>query len=264
MPEPTKSRAAAAEAVKRPAPPATLARFLEEARAFEAPQVRPLRADPRAVQHNVGLGVAAVMEWADHVREHLPHVDLAELRSLPDLALCLAHAAQEAAGDGPEAAELRELLVEAHALRRKLAAAAIALAEAGILGPRDAEKVRGKHGAIDAGADCAALAALFEKRAADVEGKTAITAEELARAAEIGATLRALWKPKGAARKPGADGLSPVEARDRLWTLLVMRHERLWAVGAYVYGQAVDEHVPPLTAPAAGARPKKPAKAEED
>src|SRR5262245_54252072 len=90
MPEPTRNRAPAAEAPKRPAAPATLARFLEEARAFEP--VRPLRADPRVVQHNVGIGVAAVMEWADHVREHLPHVDLGELRSLPDLALCLVHA----------------------------------------------------------------------------------------------------------------------------------------------------------------------------
>ena len=35
-----------------------------------------------------------------------------------------------------------------------------------------------------------------------------------------------------------------------LWTLLVARHERLWAVGAYVYGHAVDAHVPPLHAAA--------------
>lgn len=259
MSEPTRSRAP--EAVKRPAPPATLARFLEEARAFDT--VRPLRADPRVVQHNVGLGVAAVMEWADHVREHLPHVDLDELRSLPDLALCLAHAAQEAAGEGPEAAETRELLVEAHELRRVLLAAARALVEGGVLAPRDLAKVHGEHGAVDAGADCLGLAVVFEKRAADVEGKTPIEEGKVARAAEVGAALRALWKPKGAARKPGAEGVSPVEARDRLWTLLVARHERLWAVGAYVYGHAVDEHVPPLTAKIAGARTKKAAKAEE-
>ena len=263
MPEPPRSRAAAVEAAKKPAPPATLARFLHEARAFDASQVRPLRADPRVVQHNVGLGVASVMEWAEHVREHLPHVDLDELRSLPDLALCLGHAAQEAAGDGPEAAETRELLAEAHELRRVLMAAALALVEAGVLASRDVAKLHGKHGAVDAGADCHALAALFEKRAEDVEGNTPIEADQVARAAEVGAALRTLWKPRAGARKPGASGVSAIEARDRLWTLLVTRHERLWAVGAYVYGHAVDEHVPPLAAPFTGARPKKPAKHEE-
>jgi hypothetical protein len=30
--------------------------------------------------------------------------------------------------------------------------------------------------------------------------------------------------------------------------LLALRHERLWAVGAYIYGHAVDEHVPRLLA----------------
>ncbi|MFT3772427.1 MAG: hypothetical protein QM820_44095 [Minicystis sp.] len=264
MPEPTKSRAPApaGDAAKQPAPPAALARFLADARVFEAEQVVPFRANPRAVQHEVGLGVAAVLAWADHVREHLPHVDLDELRSLPDLALCLAHAAQEAGGAGPEAAEARELLIEAHELRRTLKTAAAALVAAGVLAPKDIARIGPDYGAVDAGADCLALAALFEKRAAEVEGKSPVTAEQIARAAEIGATLRAVWKPKGAAKKAGADGLSPVEARDRLWTLLAMRHERLWAVGAYVYGHEVDAHVPPLSAPIAGAK-KKPPKAEE-
>jgi hypothetical protein len=262
MPEPQKPRAAAAEPAKAPAPPAALARFLDEARAFEPEQVVPFRTDARMVQHAVGLGVAAVLEWTDHVREHLPHVDLAELRSLPDLALCLAHAAQEVDGGGPEVAEARELLVEAHALRRPLKAAAQALVAAGTLTPRDLAKVGGEHGAVDAGGDCLALAALFEKRGEEIAGQTPITDEDRARAAEVGNALKAFFKPKAAAKKPGPHGLSLVEARDRLWTLLVHRHERLWAVGAYVYGHAVDEHVPPIAAPPASAKLKRP-KTEE-
>ncbi|APR75448.1 Hypothetical protein A7982_00794 [Minicystis rosea] len=265
MPEPTRSRspAPAADASTQPAPPATLSRFLAEARAFDADQVIPFRADARAVQHQVGLGVASVLTWADHVREHLPHVDLDELRSLPDLALCLAHATQEAGGDGPEAAEARELLMEAHDLRHILKTAAVAAVAAGVLAPKDIAKIGADHGAVDVGADCVALGALFEKRGEDLEGRTPVTAEQIARAAEIGATLRALAKPKGAAKKPGASGLSPVEARDRLWTLLAARHERLWAVGAYVYGHDVGAHVPPLSTKVAGGKAKKTAKTEE-
>ena len=248
MPEPGKSKAPPAEPDKTPAPPAALSRFLDDARAFEPDQVVPFRDDPRAVQHNVGVGVAAVMEWADHVREHLPEVDLEELRSLPDLALCLTHASDAVDGGVVQAAEVRELLIEARALRSAMKASAVALAQAGVLAPKDLAKIGGDRGAVDAGADCLALAALFEKRAADVEGRTPITEEQIARAAEIGATLRAARKPKAAARKPGPSGATAIDTRDRLWTLLAARHERLWAVGAYVYGHAVEDHVPPVCA----------------
>lgn len=244
----------------KPAAPATLARFLHEARTLDPEQLAPMRADPLAVQHNVGLGVAAVLAFTDHLREHLPHVDLDELRSLPELALYLFHASAEVDGAGDEAAEIRALLPEAQALLRLLHASALALAEAGVLTPREAAKLPAHRG-VDPAAGCLALAALFERRAEDVAGQTPVTEEQLARAAELGASLRALQKPRAAARKATADGPSPVEVRDRLWTLLVTRHERLWAVGAYVYGHAVAEHVPALTAPVAVTKGKRAAKA---
>ena len=124
----------------------------------------------------------------------------------------------------------------------------MALVEAGILSPRDLAKLSSGRGAADVGGDCAVLAALFQRKAEDAEGKAAVGEEEINRAAEVAAALKAHWKPKAAAKKPGPDGMSPVEARDRLWSLLVIRHERLWAVGAYVYGHAVDTQVPALHA----------------
>jgi hypothetical protein len=218
--------------------------FLREALAIEAGEIVPLRADPARAEKNVRAGVTAVLAHAGHLAEHLPAVDLGELRSLPDLARCVVEAARRAGGGGDEE---RQLFAEADALRRSLRAAAQALVEAGVLPARDTAKLARGRGAVDVGAECAALGALFQKRSDEVEGKTAIDPDQAARAVELGATLRTLLKPKGAARKPGPDGVSPADARDRLWTLLVMRHERLWAVGAYVYGHAVDEHVPPLS-----------------
>ena len=75
--------------------PDLVARFLQEASGLDLAQVAPMRGNPRAVLTNVGLGVAAVMEFHEHVREHLPFVDLDELRALPDLALCLLQASAE-------------------------------------------------------------------------------------------------------------------------------------------------------------------------
>ena len=229
------------------ASPAARAAFLAEARAIEPEHVLPMRGDALLAEKNIAAGVAAVLAYDAHVASHLPHVDLRELRSLPDLARAVLEAVREA-GPGDEA---EELLVEAHALRRTLRAAVIALVEAGVLGHKDLAKVGKDRGAVDVGAECAALASLLQRRAADIEGQTPAGEADVSRAVEVASALRALFKPAGAARKPGPDGVSPIEVRDRLWTLLVIRHERLWAVGAYVYGHAVDEHVPALHAPIA-------------
>jgi hypothetical protein len=229
-------------------PPAPRARFLRDARGIPADEVVPLRTDPLLAEKNVAAGVAAVLAYDAHVAEHLHSVDLGELRSLPDLARAVVDAARDV---GLEEGELRPLLAEALSLSRTLRASAEALVEGGVLSPRDLARLSPARGAADPGGDCAALASVFQRRAEDVAGKTPVTEDEVARAAEIGASLRALWKPKGPARKAGADGLSPAEARDRLWTLLVLRHERLWAVAAYVYGHAADAQVPPLHAPVA-------------
>ena len=49
-----------------------------------------------------------------------------------------------------------------------------------------------------------------------------------------------------------SDGAAPsslvkaVEIRDRFWTLLHQRYDLLWRCGAWLYGRAVDERVPPL------------------
>lgn len=239
---------------KSPSHEAAAARFDREARALDAAEIVPLRADPVLAERNVAAGVAAVMEFADHVREHLPAVDLEELQSLPDLARRVALCAHDLGGEDEERAETARLLAEANALRRTLRAAAAALVEAGVLAPKDLAKIGRDRGAIDAGADCGALASLFERRAEEIAGKTPIEEEQLARAAELAAELKTRLKPKGAAKKAGPSGVSPAEMCDRLWTLLAMRHERLWAVGAYIYGHAVDEYVPALAAPSKGAK----------
>lgn len=52
-------------------------------------------------------------------------------------------------------------------------------------------------------------------------------------------------------RAPDGTSLSLSEAtelRDRLWTLLLQRHDALWRCGAWIHGREVDQHVPPLQA----------------
>ncbi len=189
---------------------ALTARFLKEASALDPAEIVPLRADAALAEKNVAAGVAAVLAYDAHVAEHLPAVDLAELRSLPDLARAVVVAAREAGGDD----ELGPLFAEACALRRMLRAVATGLVEAGVLGARDLARLSPERGATDVGADCALLAGLFQRKAEEIEGKSAAGAEEVARAAEVGLALRAHFKPTGSAKKAGASGMSPAEARD--------------------------------------------------
>ena len=96
--------------------------------------------------------------------------------------------------------------------------------------------------------DCVALVAVFRKYAKDTVGKTAITAADIAEADEVGSKLQTLLKPKGT---PADNRLPPalataVETRNRFWTLVEQRHEQMWRIGAWLWGHAVDEHVPPL------------------
>jgi hypothetical protein len=228
-------------------PGATRADFLRDALALEAVEIVPMHGDPALAEKNVAAGVASVLAYDAHVAQHLPQVDLRELRSLPDLARVVVEATREA-DEGHE--ETQALVEEGLSLRRRLRAAATALVVSEVLAPRDLAKLGNDRGSVDVGAECAALASLFQRRAEDIAGASPCSEADVSRAAEIGSALRARWKPTGAGRKAGADGLRPVDARDRLWTLLVLRHERLWAVGAYVYGHVVDEHVPALHAPA--------------
>jgi hypothetical protein len=231
----------------------TTTNFDRAARALESSEILPLHGSAARAEKNVAAGVAAVLAYDAHVAEHLPHVDLAEIRALPDLARAVLDAAREAGSEDDEAAGL---LDEAYALRVKLGAAALALVEAGVLGPRERAKVGSERGAVDLAAALAALASLFQRKVEELEGKTPLDEGDASRAAELATALRARWKPSAAARKPGPDGMSAVERRDRLYTLLVHAHERLWAVGAYVFGHAVDERVPALGAVPAKGRSK--------
>lgn len=219
--------------------------FLPLAKAIEADQVIPMRADASLAYHNVASGCAEVLKYEAHIREHLPGVEVGELRSLPHLALAVAFASLKANSEAGMM-DARALLVEAQNLRRALLKAAMAAAEAGIFTEKQLAKLKEGRGPIDAAGDCVALAALFTKQAAEIKGKTAVTAAQITRAAELGTELLRRLKTKKARGKAAAGSMSTAEARDRLWTLLSQRHERLWAVGAYIFGHAVDDLAPGL------------------
>ena len=221
-------------------------RFLPQARTLDTRDIRPLRVDAAVAYRNATRGVSAVMSREAVIRAELPAVALHEFRELPEIALALAFTTTHGERVAVASAEVRPLAKRARALRRLLRKSAAALAEAGILLDGDLPDTRRGGSARRAADDCIALAALFTGHAGRIAGKTPVTVRQVLEAAEVGAELRR--RLKLGARGPGsADAQAHVAGiRDRLWTLLSRRYERLWRVGAYLFGKSVDAHVPTL------------------
>lgn len=234
-------------------------RFLVEAKALDERDVRPFRLDPSLAYHNVELGVVAVTPLEKRVRAELPAVDLEQLRSMPDLALAVCFAASQVDRGGGSSRQLAEPLRRAYALRETLLASAVALAKAGVLPDREVEKIQQGRGPLDAAQDCVDLAALFKKYATAVRGKSPVSAAHVTDASKLGTDLLKVLRPATAKRdrRPTGALKEAIETRDRLATLLAQRHERLRRAGWWLWGDAIDAHVPALQARAAK-RTKKP------
>ena len=165
------------------------------------------------------------------------------------LAQALEYAARQVDRQAPSAKEIRQLIARGRELRHVLLTAAESLAAVGIFPNHVVTKIRAGKGDIDAAGDCVELAALFAKNASAVRGKTTVTPAIANEAAEVGAKLLTVLKPRSskAPKQVQAELREARDRRDRLFTLLVQRHDLLRRVGAYLFGvNALDKHVPPL------------------
>ena len=224
-------------------------KFLPQASALAAKDVVVCRADPSLVFHNVDAGAAALLAERARIAKELPTVDYVRIAELPALALAVAFAASQVNRTQQANAALARDLAEAHPLRRKLLSSATALAEAGVLPAADVAKIQKGQGHIDAATDLVALAALFSKNAKAVAGKSPVSAADVKRADALGSALLTTLKPATAKKTGASPGAEAADARDRLWTLLVERHDQARRAGAWLFGEhALDAKVPALLA----------------
>lgn len=211
-------------------------------------EVIACRADVVLAARNVSIGVAAVLELEDVIRKELPYVDIQELRSLPDIATSVVYASTQVDRYLPSK-EVSELMGRAREVRAFMLATAEALVHAKLLDGYVVAKIRAGKGDIDAVKDCIELAALFAKNAAKLRGKSPVTSAHIKEAAELGEKLIKLLKPKKVKerKKVAEEEKRAREVRDRLWTLVVKRHDKLRRVGAYLFGvEGLDQRVPGL------------------
>ena len=145
---------------------------------------------PHAVSMVLGVipGLAALRPAIAH---GLPSHPIALFDKLETYALAAWYAHLIAQSGGAVTGPVKPLLDEGAALRATLLGDAEALAARGLLDPDTVAEIRSGHGNVDTANDLLALSALFTSRWSAIQGKTAATAAEVARAGTLGPMLLA-------------------------------------------------------------------------
>jgi outer membrane biosynthesis protein TonB len=238
-----------------------LARYTPLALQLAKKDVLVCRLDLALALHNLQLGVASIEPYAARLRKEVPGLPLAELLALPDLGLALIFANEQAepANQGQNRLDLARL----RELREPMLHIAEGLAMLGLVPEKTVQAIRAGSGAMDAARDGIALCALYRAHAAALAGKHPFTQQDFDEISELGERLTRTIVPEGS--QPATRRRNRQEAQDlsnRLYTLLVLRHQELRKAGYYLFGPELDTKVPTLAARRATAKAKKPAPAK--
>ena len=239
-------------------------RFLPDAQKLDPGDIVRYRFDAHQARNNILIGVPNVMAREAEFKDKIPKEPIDPLRSLPDLIEGVIFAVLQV--DRRSRGEIAKLVQRASALRGPMLDQAEVFASLKLFSAARVRKIREGSGNLDLADDCSSLAALYRAHQDDVKGKNPITAAMVTEAADVGTKLGALLRPAGGRkRKAPPEVGAAIDARDRLWTLVVQRHKRLRSVGAYLFGiEGLDEMVPPLHSVKRSPRPAAPAKPKSE
>ena len=226
------------------------AAFLPEAMKLAQEQVQGLRVDVALVYTNVEAGVQAVQRHLSRLKTALPEIDVGRFATLPALASALIYATEQAVrlSQPVRKAEIDAKMARLSALREPMLVIAEGLALLGILPQDRVARIRSGRGPFDVAQDGVALADLYTEYKGKLAGKQPFSEAQIAEAAQLGQELMRLITPAGGRAPANPEAERATEARDRLYTLLVLRHAELRKAGFYLFGEEVNERVPTLGA----------------
>lgn len=221
-----------------------------EAESVDSRDVKPFTGSATLVAHNVRTGLAAVMrERAWFEREpDAPKIDFARLQRCDEAARALVFVTRRAEQVVVKRPAVRAMCSRAAASRKVLLKAADALVDAGVFDADVVATIRAGRGWIDTAQDYVDLATLFRSNASRTRGKTAVKAEQIREAAELGAALLDVLKPGGArasSDKPEAQSQALL-LRDRMAVVVSRRYAEVERAAGWRWGRALDEHVPAM------------------
>lgn len=236
-----------------------VAKFAPLAQKLSAKEVLPCRLDVALALHNIQQGVASIEPHAARLRKEMSGLPLADVLALPDLALALLFT-DEQVTEPTGKAQYKTDLSRLYELRLPMLLIAEGLAQLGLIPAKLVQDIRSGSGPRDAAKDGVDLGKLYTTHAAALSGKHPFTAAQLQEVITLGERLSVQVKPDRARTKGSPKEPSPSrDLRNRLYTLLVERHQDLRKAGFYLFGNAVDAYVPLLQAHRPATKSKKPA-----
>jgi hypothetical protein len=243
---------------------AHFARFLPDAQALPAADVLTYRADARVALANARRGLANLEVSPADLRKHLPHAPVDDILSVADVArgtvFATTRVGVRAASDGEIAAKLAIV----SPLREDMLATAEVLARRGVFDPKVVAGLRAGAGRFDIAEDGVGLVGLYTANAAKAAGLHPFTKADFDTLRAASEWLLERLTPTGAKREPTEQNHEPADTRDRMWTLLVRRHDWLRRAAHYFYGDAFEERVPKLQSRVVAASDEEEADGESD
>ncbi len=228
-------------------------RFVAAAMSIDPGEVKPCRANTDVMPGNVNLALASINEPDTKRKIAAAFTDerVEQYDDLAAMAHVLAHLAREAqfTPESADSLKVRDAFATATELRRTMEPLVeLAVAEKLIPEVKAAAmpRCRGRS-PVSLGNRVVDLALLLKNHASQLEGKVLVAGELLSQAVEVGTVLRDSGAAKlmkyGEKQAPSQQA----EQRDRVFTLLSQRYDRVRRLGGYLFGEQRDEFVPPLT-----------------
>ncbi len=233
---------------------AAVAAFLLAAEAIREDQADVFSVEASVMVANVRTGVDAVLPRLAEVLAVRPRTDVAAILSLPNLARAVEHAAANCVA-APAVARAQLDSRYEQLLRYREPALLVAqaltsplLAQDGVplLPPEIVASIVSGSGMYDHAQDGVRLASLFRQHAPRVAGKHPFSDAWIDAMEEHGAWIMDNVTPTGARVRKNAPP-EMTRTRDRLWTLLKLRHGELRKAAIELFGEdGADAAVPRL------------------
>jgi hypothetical protein len=215
----------------------------------------PFNGDGALVLTNALAGIEAITPHLDRATE--VGVSRAEIEEIPSIARALQFAALQVIDRAASSREITSRLQGLRPLRELALKTAELLAHPLVqLAPTNrVAAIRAGSGPIDLAQDAVALQGLFQDLGASVAGKHPVTEAQLKQLGTEGEWLLSRLRRGNAPLKKSLGPSPEADIRDRIWSLLQLRHDQLWLLGSKVWGpRQVGEHIPLLLARQAAAR----------
>jgi hypothetical protein len=229
-------------------------RYLEPALALPEAQVAVFRTDAALVLHNVRIGVSAVTGQEERIGRELPSIHLEPLIELPELAGALVYASTLVT-QPVSRREIAETIARISPLRMEMLSTAEAFARRNVLPADRVKAIRAGTGKLDMALDAVALAGLYIEYKDVLAGQHMFTREEITSLGRDGERLvQAITPHQGRSQKPAPSPTNARTIRDRLYTLVVTRHNELRRVASFLWGDQGTQFVPRLNSRQLGTR----------